>query len=118
MAANKMIENNIQYTVKNQPEWFYKTLQKAHTIDNGYVRVLPNVTKDTYIKKLVMDKNTISQVDGRNCEWTPTQRFTFDGKTITVKNFKITIPKWSSIALVQRKTSGQQLVSLRALRVL
>ena len=89
MPANRMIENNIAYTVKNQPEWFYKSLQKAHTIENGYVRVLPNVTKDTYIKKLVMANNTISQVDTRDCAWTPTQRFTFDGKTITVKNFKI-----------------------------
>lgn len=88
-TANKMIENTIQYTVKNQPEWFYRSLQKAHTIENGYVRVLPNVTKDTYIKKIVMDKNTISQVDTRDCAWTPTKRFTFDGKTISVKNFKI-----------------------------
>ena len=87
--ANYMIENNFAYTVKKQPEWFYKVLQKAHTIDNGYVRVLPNVTKDTFIKKLVMDNNSISQVDTRDCAWTPTQRFTFDGKTITVKNFKI-----------------------------
>jgi hypothetical protein len=87
--ANYMIENNFAYTVKKQPEWFYKVLQKAHTIDNGYVRVLPNVTKDTFIKKLVMDKNTISQADTRDCAWTPTQRFTFDGKTVTVKNFKI-----------------------------
>lgn len=89
MAANKMIENNIQYTVKNQPEWFYKSLQKAHTIDAGYVRVLPNVTKDTRIKKLVMGNNTISQVDTRDCAWTPTQRFTFDDALIHVKNFKI-----------------------------
>ncbi len=87
--ANKMIENNIQYTVKNQPEWFYRSLQKAHTIDKGYVRVLPNVTKDTRIKKLVMGANTISQVDTRDCAWTPTQRFTFDDALITVKNFKI-----------------------------
>jgi len=84
-----LINNNYAYTVKKQPEWFYKVLQKAHTIDNGYVRVLPNVTKDTYIRKLVMDKNTISQVDSRDCAWSPQQRFTFDGKTITVKNFKI-----------------------------
>lgn len=89
MAANKMIENNIAYTVKNQPEWFYKSLQKAHTIENGYVRVLPNITKETYIKKLVMGNNTISQVDNRDCDWTPTQRFTFDGVTMSVKNYKI-----------------------------
>lgn len=87
--ANVMIQNNIQYTVKNQPEWFYRSLQKAHTIDKGYVRVLPNVTKDTRIKKLVMGANTISQVDTRDCAWTPTQRFTFDDALITVKNFKI-----------------------------
>lgn len=84
-----MINNTLAYTVKNQPEWFYKSLRKAHTIDGGYVRVLPNVTKDTFIKKLVMANNTISQIDTRDCAWTPTQRFTFDGKTITVKNFKI-----------------------------
>lgn len=87
--ANKMIENNFKYTVKEQPEWYYKVLQKAHTIDRGYVRVLPNVTKETYIKKLVMDKNTISQLDNRDCAWTPTQRFTFDGKTMAVRNYKI-----------------------------
>lgn len=87
--ANKMIENNISYTVKNQPEWFYKSLQKAHTIDNGYVRVLPNVTKDTKIKKLVMANNTISQVDARDCAWTPTQRFELNEATISVKNYKI-----------------------------
>ena len=89
MAANKMIENNISYTVKNQPEWFYKSLQKAHTIENGYIRVLPNITKDTYIKKLVMNGNTISQVDARDCAWTPTQRFTLDGVTMSVRNYKI-----------------------------
>lgn len=87
--ANKMIENNISYTVKNQPEWFYKSLQKAHTIENGYIRVLPNITKETYIKKLVMNGNTISQVDNRDCAWTPTQRFTLDGALMNVKNFKI-----------------------------
>lgn len=84
-----LINNTVSYTVKNNPEWFYKSLQKTHTIDGGYVRVLPNVTKDMYLRKLVMDKNTISQVDTRDCAWTPTQRFSFDGKTITVKNFKI-----------------------------
>ncbi len=84
-----MIENNISYTVKNQPEWFYKTLQKAHTIDNGYVRVLPNITKDSKIKKLVMANNTISQVDGRDCAWSPTQRFSLEEALISVKNYKI-----------------------------
>lgn len=89
MAANKMIQNNISYTVKNEPEWFYKSLQKAHTIDNGYVRVLPNITKDARIKKLVMANNTISQVDGRDCAWSPTQRFELNEATISVKNYKI-----------------------------
>ena len=87
--ANKMIENTLEFTVKKQPEWFYKSLRKARTIDGGYVRVLPNITKDTFIKKLVMDKNTISQIDTRDCAWTPTQRFTFDGKTMSVRNYKI-----------------------------
>lgn len=86
-----LIDNQIEYTVKNQPEWFYKSLQKAHTIENGYVRVLPNVTKDTYIKKLVMTDNSISQVDARDCAWEPQQRLTLDGVTMSVKNFKINL---------------------------
>ena len=57
MAANKMIQNNIQYTVKNNGDWFYKSLKKAHTLANDYVRVLPNVTKDIYLHKLVMANN-------------------------------------------------------------
>lgn len=87
--ANKMIENNFPYKVKEQPEWFYKTLRKAKTIDGGYVRVLSNITKDTNVRKLVMDKNTISQIDPRDCSWTPTKRFTFDSKLMSVRNYKI-----------------------------
>ena len=89
MAANKMIQNNIQYTVKNNGEWFYQSLKKAHTLANDYVRVLPNVTKDIYLHKLVMAQNTVSQVDLRDCDWTPTQRFQLDGVTMTLRNFKI-----------------------------
>ena len=73
MAANKMIDNQIQYTVKNNGDWFYKSLKKAHTLANDYVRVLPNVTKDIYLHKLVMANNTVSQEDLRDCDWTPTQ---------------------------------------------
>lgn len=84
-----MIQNNIQYTVKNNGDWFYKSLKKAHTLANDYVRVLPNVTKDIYLHKLVMANNTVSQVDLRDCDWTPTQRFQLDGVTMTLRNFKI-----------------------------
>lgn len=89
MAANKMIDNNFAYKVKEQPEWFYKTLRKARTIDGDYVRVLSNITKETRVKKLVMDKNTISQLSDRDCSWTPTKRFTFDSKLMNVRNYKI-----------------------------
>lgn len=89
MAANKMIDNQIQYTVKNNGDWFYKSLKKAHTLANDYVRVLPNVTKDIYLHKLVMANNTVSQEDLRDCDWTPTQRFQLDGVTMTLRNFKI-----------------------------
>lgn len=84
-----MINNNFAYKVKEQPEWFYKSLKKAKTIDGGYVRVLSNVTKDTRVRKLVMGANSISQIDTRDCAWTPTQRFTFDSKLFTVRNYKI-----------------------------
>ena len=83
-----LINNQITYTVKNNGEWFYKSLQKAHTLANDYIRVIPNVTKDVKIHKLVM-QNTISQVDGRDCAWNPTQRITLNEATFRVKNWKI-----------------------------
>lgn len=87
--ANILDASAIEYSVKKYPKYFVKTLQKVHTIANGYVRVLPNVTKDAFIKKLVMDANTISQVDARDCAWSPVQRLAMDGKTISVKSYKL-----------------------------
>ena len=83
-----LINNQISYTVKNNGEWFYKSLQKAHTLQNDYIRVIPNVTKQVKLHKLVM-ANTISQLDGRDCAWNPTQRITLNEKTLQVDNFKI-----------------------------
>ena len=83
-----LINNQITYTVKNNGEWFYKSLKKAHTLANDYIRVIPNVTKEVKIHKLVM-QNTISQVDGRDCAWNPTQRITLNEATFPVKNWKI-----------------------------
>ena len=68
-----LINNQITYTVKNNGEWFYKSLKKAHTLANDYIRVIPNVTKDVKIHKLVMANNTVSQVDNRDCAWSPVQ---------------------------------------------
>ena len=82
-----LINNQITYTVKNNGEWFYKSLKKAHTLANDYIRVIPNVTKDVKIHKLVM-QNTISQVDGRDCAWNPTQRITLNEATFRVKNMQ------------------------------
>lgn len=36
-----------------------------------------------------MSSNTVSQVDNRDCAWSPKQRFTNDTETFTVKNWKI-----------------------------
>lgn len=84
-----LINNQITYTVKNNGEWFYQSLQKAHTLANDYIRVIPNVTKDVKIHKLVMANNTVSQVDNRDCAWSPVQRITLNEATFQVKNFKI-----------------------------
>lgn len=83
-----ILTNNIEYNVKVHPEWFVGAMKSAYTLKSDYVRVLPNVTKDVYVKTLV-GPGTVSQVDARDCEWTPTQRATIDGKTFTVANFKI-----------------------------
>lgn len=84
-----LLDNKIQYTVKNNGEWFYKSLKKAHTLQNDYIRVIPNVTKEVYLHKLVMANNTISQEDTRDCAWTPQQRIQLTGITMDVNNYKI-----------------------------
>lgn len=84
-----LIDNQILYTVKNNGEWFYKSLKKAHTLQNDYIRVLPNVTKSVKLHKLVMANNTISQVDDRDCAWSPQQRINIGETIMDLKNFKI-----------------------------
>lgn len=84
-----LINNQISYTVKNNGEWFYKSLQKAHTLQNDYIRVIPNVTKQVKLHKLVMANNTISQLDNRDCAWSPVQRITLNESLLQVDNYKI-----------------------------
>lgn len=84
-----LINNTLEYTTKNEKEWFYQSLRKAKTLDGGYIRVIPNVTKDVRVKKLAMGAQTVSQVDERNCAWSPLQRISIDSKEMSVKNFKI-----------------------------
>ena len=84
-----LLDNKIQYTVKNNGEWFYKSLKKAHILDKEYIRVIPNVTKEVYLHKLVMANNSISQEDTRDCAWTPQQRIQLTGITMDVNNYKI-----------------------------
>lgn len=88
-SGNTMIINGIDYTPKNHREWFYKSLRKSKTLDNDYVRVIPGVTDTVRLQKLVMNANTVSQVDGRDCAWTPTQRFNLAPQTMQVANYKI-----------------------------
>lgn len=84
-----LINNQISYTVKNNGEWFYKSLQKAHTLQNDYIRVIPNVTKQVKLHKLVMANNTISQLDNRDCAWSPVQRIALNENLLQVDNYKI-----------------------------
>lgn len=84
-----LIKNELSYTVATQPGWFVGALKRANTLNHDYVRVIPNVTKDALVKKLVLAGNTVSQKDARDCAWTPSQRITADGKTMSVANFKI-----------------------------
>lgn len=84
-----LINNTIAFTPKVMPEWYYKVLLKPNFIAKDYIRVEGNVTKEAVLRKLVMANNTVSQVDNRDCAWTPKQRFTNDTETFTVKNWKI-----------------------------
>lgn len=84
-----LINNTISFTPKVMPDWYYKVLLKPNFIAKDYIRVEPNVTKEAVLRKLVMANNTVSQVDNRDCAWTPKQRFTNDTETFTVKNWKI-----------------------------
>lgn len=87
--ANLVNVSKIEYTATSTPEFFIGALASAHTVESDYIRVIPNVTKDAIIKKLVLTGNTISQVDNRDCNWSPTQRMTADSITLSVSNYKI-----------------------------
>lgn len=84
-----LINNTISFTPKVMPDWYYKVLLKPNFIAKDYIRVEPNVTKEAVLRKLVMANKTVSQVDNRDCAWTPKQRFSNDTETFTVKNWKI-----------------------------
>jgi hypothetical protein len=85
------INNNIEFTPKLQPEYFVGAIKKGATLNGGYLRVLPNITKDTLVKKLVLSGGTVSQTDTRDCQWHPVQRVSIDSKKMSVANFKINL---------------------------
>lgn len=87
--ANLINATAIEYTPKNEKEYFVKAIRKGQTLAHDYLRVLPEVTKDAKVKKMVLAGGTVSQIDGRDCAWTPKQRITIDSKTMSVENFKI-----------------------------
>lgn len=84
-----LINNTLSFTPKVMPDWYYKVLLKPNFIARDYLRVEPNITKEAVLRKLVMANNTVSQVDNRDCAWSPKQRFENDTETFTVKNWKI-----------------------------
>lgn len=84
-----LINNTLSFTPKTMSDWYYKVLLKPNFIAKDYIRVEPNVTKEAVLRKLVMANNTVSQVDNRDCAWSPKQRFSNDTETFTVKNWKI-----------------------------
>lgn len=89
--ANFVDASAIAYTTKTNPEYFIGALKKAKTLDGDYVRVLPNVVKDTLVKKLVLAGNSVSQQDNRDCAWNPTSGASIDSKEMSVKNYKVNI---------------------------
>lgn len=84
-----LINNTLSYSPKIMPDWFYKVLLKPNFIEKDYIRVEANVTKEAVLRKLVMANNTVSQVDNRDCAWSPKQRFENTTETFQVKNWKI-----------------------------
>lgn len=84
-----LINNTISFTPKVMPDWYYKVLLKPNFIAKDYIRVEPNVTKEAVLRKLVMANNTVSQVDNRDCAWTPKQRFETEPESFTVRNWKL-----------------------------
>lgn len=86
--ANLINASTIEYTPLNNPDYFLKSLRQGVTLKNDYVRVIPGVTKEARIKKMVLN-DPILQESNRDCAWTPIQRIDITDKLMSVKDWKV-----------------------------
>lgn len=109
--------NGLSYQASRQPDWFTKALFTGKIIDGGYVRILPNVKKSTYLNMLDLDGNVL-QKSQNDCGWNPTAALKLSEQLATVTDYKIQledcIEKFESTWLVERMKPGANVDELPA----
>lgn len=89
--STNFIDNNISAVGRQNPDIFTNALQSAPTIKNDYLRVITNVKNDSVIVNKLGIPTSISQADGRNCAWNPSDGAALDSKEIDLAPMKVNI---------------------------
>lgn len=109
--------NGLTYQASRQPEWFTKALFAGKIVDGGYVRILPNVKKSTYLNMLDLDGNVLQKSEN-DCGWNPTAALKISEALATVTDYKIQledcIEKFNSTWLVDKMKAGANVDELPA----
>lgn len=109
--------NGLSYQASRQPDWFTKALFTGKIVDGGYIRILPNVKKSTYLNMLDLDGNVL-QKSANDCSWNPTAALKISEALATVTDYKIQledcIEKFNSTWLVDKMKAGANVNELPA----
>lgn len=88
--ANLLNIEDLEMTVKDNPEWFTRAFFGGRLISGGYIRAITDVKDGTELNEIGL-QNNILQLDGKDCAWTPNQVIKLSGQKAYLKTYKINL---------------------------
>lgn len=82
--------NALTYTAHENPEWFTRSAFGGRLIRDGIVRALTGIKGDELLNQIGLE-NSILQIDGKDCAWTPNQIIKLSEKRASIKTYKINL---------------------------
>lgn len=84
--ANVLNTEAVTFMPAEYPELFVKTLQKSNFLNEGYLTIVPGITKDLSLTGFV-GLDSLLRADNRDCAWDPTTAQKIANSVLTLKNF-------------------------------